>query len=232
MQENSPRPIQTFGRRLGRKLRIQRQDKIDALLPQVQITLDDSTVPIDLRTLFITPVQHITLEIGFGAGDHLNSMIAGSASTHGFIGAEPYINGVSSFLKHLDPSDIGRVRVYSDDVRALMARLPDASLDKVVILFPDPWPKKRHTKRRLMQLEFLADVVRVLKPGGVLHFASDHADFVIWAQEQLAHTQGLTLVQKWEGGARPDEAFWPYSKYERTALVKGIAPSYFVYTLM
>jgi tRNA (guanine-N7-)-methyltransferase len=110
------------------------------------------------------------------------------------IGCEPFINGVASALRHVEEGGLTNVRLHADDARAVVAALPDASLDRVMILFPDPWHKARHNKRRLIQPEFAAELARVLKPGGRLRFVTDWKDYADWALERFLKTPGLTWL--------------------------------------
>jgi tRNA (guanine-N7-)-methyltransferase len=125
------------------------------------------------------------LEIGFGGGEHLIAQATGRPDQR-FIGAEPFLNGVGSCLRHIEESGVANVRLHHGDARDLLARLTDASLDRIYILFPDPWPKTRHWKRRLIQADFIADVARVLKPGGDVRFATDWAHYAAWTLELFA----------------------------------------------
>jgi tRNA (guanine-N7-)-methyltransferase len=149
---------------------------LDTLLPQIQL---DVTAPIDPHA--IKPdASEVWLEIGFGGGEHLAAQAALRPGILSF-GAEPFLNGAASALRHIDEAALSNVRLHVGDARELIDQLPDASLDRVFILFPDPWPKLRHHKRRLVQPDFVSDIVRVLKPGGRLRFATDWADYADWA---------------------------------------------------
>ena len=147
------------------------------------------TEPLD-PPRFKPDAREVWLEIGFGGGEHL----AGQASRHRdvlMLGAEPFLNGVASALRHIDESGVTNVRLHAGDARELIAALPDASLQRVFILFPDPWPKTRHHKRRLVQPEVVAELVRVLAPGGRLRFATDWADYADQALERFRAAPGL-----------------------------------------
>jgi tRNA (guanine-N7-)-methyltransferase len=123
--------------------------------------------------------EGLVLEIGFGGGEHLVAQ-ARARPEMGFIGAEPFLNGVGSCLRHIEESGVQNVRLWHGDAREVLARLPDASLERCYILFPDPWPKARHHKRRLVQADFVAELARVLKPGAEVRFATDWANYAEW----------------------------------------------------
>ena len=135
----------------------------------------------------------VWLEIGFGGGEHL----AAQAARHPdilMIGCEPFLNGVASALRHIDEGGLKNVRLHADDARDVIAALPDASLDRVMILFPDPWHKARHNKRRLLSDAIAAEIARLLKPGGTLRFVTDWKDYADWALERLERTPGLVRI--------------------------------------
>jgi len=141
----------------------------------------------------------VWLEIGFGGGEHMAAQAARRSDVL-VIGAEPFQNGVASALRHIDEQALGNVRVHDGDARDLMARLPDACLDRAYILFPDPWPKARHNKRRIIQAETVAELARLLKPGGRLRFASDWADYVDWTLERFV----MSPAFRWTAGQAAD----------------------------
>ncbi|QGZ97090.1 tRNA (guanine-N(7)-)-methyltransferase [Terricaulis silvestris] len=126
----------------------------------------------------------VVLEIGFGGGEHLVAQATAHPETR-FIGVEPFINGVASCLRHIEDSGVQNVRLHQGDARDVIARLPDASVELCYILFPDPWPKVRHHKRRLIQPAFLDDLARVLKPGAEVRFATDWANYASWTLEHF-----------------------------------------------
>jgi tRNA (guanine-N7-)-methyltransferase len=129
----------------------------------------------------------VVLEIGFGGGEHLVAQARAHRELR-FIGVEPFLNGVASCLRHIEESGVTNVRLHQGDARDVLARLPDASLDRADILFPDPWHKKRHWKRRLIQAEFVAELARVLKPGGEVRFATDWANYAAWTLEMFTRS--------------------------------------------
>jgi tRNA (guanine-N7-)-methyltransferase len=147
----------------------------------------------------------VVLEIGFGGGEHLAAQAAAHPEQR-FIGVEPFLNGVASCLRHIEESGVTNIRLHHGDARDLIARLPDASLDLVYILFPDPWPKARHHKRRLIQPAFLDALARVLKPGGEARFATDWANYAEWAIWYFTRdTRFLWLGERADDWRRP----WP-----------------------
>lgn len=172
-------PLRLYGRRKGKRLRPGRKAVLDRLLPQLRIDLPALTGPIQLETLFPFEVRSVWLEIGFGAGEHL----AAQAQAHpdvGFIGAEIFENGVASLLRHCDAQVLNNIRVFNDDVRALLPQLDAESLGRVFLLFPDPWPKARHAKRRFICDGTLTELARIMAPGAELRIATDHPVYVRW----------------------------------------------------
>lgn len=174
--------MRTFGRVGGRALSPRQQGLIDRLLPTLSVpeAPDGTLVPTEL---FPSPPREVWLEIGFGGGEHL----AGQAEIHpdiGFIGCEPFIEGVAKVLTQVQENTIDNIRLHMDDARPVVSSLQDSSIARVFILFPDPWPKKRQQKRRLIQPDFLDEIARILKPGGTLRFATDVKSY---ADEALQH---------------------------------------------
>jgi len=178
MTENH-RPLRSFGRIKSRVIKPRQAALMESLLPSLRPP-EGPFAPRDL----MPGAAEAWLEIGFGGGEHMAAQ-AGRRPEVLIVGAEPFQNGVASALRHVDEQGLSNVRIHDGDVRELMARMPDAALDRVFILFPDPWPKARHNKRRLMQTETVAELARLLKPGGRLRFASDWADYVDWSLERF-----------------------------------------------
>jgi tRNA (guanine-N7-)-methyltransferase len=186
--ENAHRPLRTFGRIKSRPIKPRQAALFDTLMPEVALP-DPKAGPIDPKVL-MPEAAEAWLEIGFGGGEHLAAQAARNPQAV-IIGCEPFLNGVASLLRHIDEGGLKNVRVHADDARAVVEALPDASLDRVMILFPDPWHKARHNKRRLVQDEFVADLVRVLKPGGRLRFVTDWKDYADWALERFERNPDL-----------------------------------------
>ncbi len=172
-------PLRSYGRTKGRALKPRQAALMQSLLLRVALP------PGPIAAAALMPrAAGVWLEIGFGGGEHL----AAQAAAHPdrlMIGVEPFLNGVASLLVHIDRLGLENVRVLQGDARDVVARLPDAALERVVILFPDPWPKTRHHKRRLMQPELVAALGRVTRPGGVLRFATDWRAYAAWTLERV-----------------------------------------------
>lgn len=211
------------GRRRGRRLRAHREELLASLLPALEVTLPADDSVLDPRTLFAGPLREVWLEIGFGNGEHL----AWQAQHHadiGFIGAEPFVNGVARLLSDIEAEKIDNIRILADDVRPLLARLPAASLGRVFILFPDPWPKARHHKRRLVSEETLDLLAAAMCDGAELRLATDDADYLTWMLRlALAHQAFDWLAQR-PGDWRRRPADWPPTRYEEKNRSGGKGP--------
>ncbi len=215
----SHRPLRTFGRIKSRPIKAKQAALFDTLMPGIALP-DPKAGPIDPAAL-MPEATAVWLEIGFGGGEHL----AAQAARHPdvlLIGCEPFLNGVASALRHIDEGALKNVRLHADDARDVIAALPDASLDRVLILFPDPWHKVRHNKRRLLSDEIAVEIARLLKSGGTLRFVTDWEDYADWALERLERTPGLSRIgddANWH--AAPDDHV--VTRYEEKKL-GDIAP--------
>jgi len=200
-----------YGRVQGHKLRAGQQALMDDFLPTIAVPEG----PLDARTLFgdDRPLQ---FEIGFGGGEHL-AWQAQHAPTHGLIGCEPFVNGVVSAMLHIRDKAIPNVRLHMGDALNALARLPDGSLDRVYLLHPDPWPKARHAKRRMMNPGPIAMIAAKLKPGGEFRFGTDHPIYCRWAMMQMDESRDFEWQAKSASDflVRPDD--WPETRYERKA---------------
>ncbi|HXR94351.1 MAG TPA: tRNA (guanine(46)-N(7))-methyltransferase TrmB [Rhizomicrobium sp.] len=209
---------QLYGRRKGPKLSARQADLRSTLLPKV--AFDPAK---DARGQFPPHLKSLWLEVGFGAGEHLHQL-AGNNPDAGLIGAEPYEMGVAKLLSKLAQEPRANIRIYEGDGRDIIAQLPDASLDRFFLLFPDPWPKTRHHKRRFLQMEMLDELARILRPGAELRFATDDKSYLPYALERLmAHPDFEWAAEgpkDWK--TRPEG--WLPTRYEAKA-IKG-PPSY------
>ena len=172
-------PLRTYGRIKARPLKPRQAALLDSLAPRIAIPEG----PLDPRTLKPDAAE-IWLEIGFGGGEHMASQAARRPDLL-ILGVEPFLNGVASALRHIDEQGLDNIRVRQGDAREVLADLAPASLDRVFILFPDPWPKTRHHKRRLIQTETIAAMARALKSGGRLRFATDWNAYAVWTLEKM-----------------------------------------------
>jgi tRNA (guanine-N7-)-methyltransferase len=171
--------LRSYGRIKSRPIKPRQAALMESLLP----TIRPPEGPFDPREL-MPGAAEAWLEIGFGGGEHMAAQGARRPDVL-IVGAEPFQNGVASALRHIDEAGLRNVRVHDGDVRELLDRMPDASLARAFVLFPDPWPKTRHHKRRIVQPDMVAELARLIRPGGTLRFASDVAHYVDWSLEKI-----------------------------------------------
>jgi len=207
-----------YGRRKGPKLSAHQANLRRTLLSELRF---DPAIP--ALSQFPDGVREIWLEVGFGAGEHL-FQLAGEHPSVGLIGAEPYEMGVAKLLTKLAQSPKNNVRIHEGDGREIVAALPDASLSRFFLLFPDPWPKTRHHKRRFLQMDMLDELARVMVPGAELRFATDDKSYLPYALERLAAHPAFEWTAKGPGDWKARPADWPPTRYEAKA-IKG-PPSY------
>ncbi|MDY8107842.1 tRNA (guanine(46)-N(7))-methyltransferase TrmB [Fulvimarina sp. 2208YS6-2-32] len=216
-----------FGRLKGPKLRDRQRMLIDEALPKCRVDLT-RPAPLDLADLFPHPVEAVRLEIGFGGGEHLHHE-AGRFPHVGFIGVEPFVNGMAKLLGVLDETPRDNLVLFDDDAALILDWLPPASLSGIDLFYPDPWPKTRHFKRRFVNEKNLDRFARVLKPGGLFRFASDIDTYVNWT---LLHCRDHdAFVWRADGPAdwhTPYEA-WPGTRYEAKAYREGRTPAYLTF---
>lgn len=206
-----------YGRRKGRPLRPNRAALIAELLPRLAIPLPPPGEELDWRALFPRPVESLWLEVGFGAGEHL----AWQAAQHpqiGFIGCEPFVNGISTLLRAVADQGLDNVRIHPGDAREVIAVLPEASLGRCFVLFPDPWPKTRHHRRRFIGPETLDALARVMRDGAELRLASDHPALVDWMLFHARRHPAFAWAAKEPRDWRERPGDWPATRYEAKAL--------------
>lgn len=199
---------------------------LSELLPRVAVPAEG---PLEPLTLFTPPVHTVRVEIGFGGGEHLVREALANPET-GFIGCEPFVNGVAKLLAQIESHGLANVRIHSGDARAVLARLAPGSIDRVDLLYPDPWPKRRQRKRRFVSDETLALIAACLKPDGTLRFASDIDDYTGWTLEHVMRGHRF----RWHAG-RPSHwrepwSGWQATRYEQKARREGRDSAYLTFT--
>ena len=216
-----------FGRRVGHPLRPRQRQLFEALLPRLALDLTRPP-PGDLRALFPAPVEGVRLEIGFGAGEHLLAQVYSQPEV-GFIGCEPFANGMASALAALDARPAANLRLHNGDAAALLAWLPPGAIERVDLLYPDPWPKRRHWKRRFVQAGRIEELARVLRPGGSFRFATDVPDYAAWTLALLLRSERFSwTAERADDWRRPPADHVP-TRYEAKAARAGRAPAYLTF---
>lgn len=233
METHLPKYLSSFGRNRGRSLRPYQQGLVDNLLPKLSMNPEAvSLAPLSQQALFgegeaaTSPYKKIALEIGFGGGEHLLAQAAHNPDTL-WIGCEPFINGVAKCLAGIDAQTLTNIRIHAGDARQVLEALPENILDSAFILFPDPWPKARHNKRRLVNHETLGMLARVHKPGGRLLLATDHVDYSVWMLEHLQTTPHYRWTAERAQDFLTPPADWTETKYQRKTTEQGRAPQFF-----
>jgi len=213
-----------FGRRKGHKLRAHQADLIAQLLPRLALDIS-GPAPTDAADLFGPPARAIRLEIGFGGGEHL----VAEARTHqetGFIGCEPYINGMAKILAQIEAHDIRNIRLFAGDAAELLAWLPARTLARIDLIHPDPWPKRRHWKRRFVQDATIAAMARVLTSGGEFRFVSDIDDYCAWTLAHLARSADFAWTAERASDWREPWSGYTMTRFGHKAEREGRRASY------
>jgi tRNA (guanine-N7-)-methyltransferase len=223
MTEPARRAGAFFGRRKGKRLRTVQADLVETLLPRLR--LDPGAGLPDPAGLFPRPVAEVWLEIGFGGGEHLVARAHANPGV-GLIGCEPFVNGMAKLLASIEADGLDNVRLHDGDAGEVIDALPDACLSRVYLLYPDPWPKRRHHKRRFVSDAMLVRLARVMKPGATFHFASDIDHYVGWTLRRLARSPDFAWTARSAADWRLPFEGWPGTRYEAKALREGRPPSY------
>jgi tRNA (guanine-N7-)-methyltransferase len=221
--EHEPRAF--FGRRKGHPLRAHHAALYDALLPKLALDLS-SPAPNDLGTLFPVPVDNVRLEIGFGGAEHLIAQAVANPRT-GFIGSEPFVNGMAKALAAIEKHGLRNIRLSAGDATHLIAWLPATSLSRIDILYPDPWPKRRHWKRRFLQDESLAALAGVISKSGELRFATDIEGYASWVLARVLRSPHYEWVAECADHWRQPWPDFRGTRYEAKAKRENRAPAYF-----
>lgn len=227
--------IRFYGRRKGKPIRNIRAELMEKLLPQLAVKVPQRG---KIKFTFGIQPKEIYLEVGFGGGEHL-AELALKHKDIGFVGAEPFLNGVASLLAHLSgthekgigdialsPNRADNVRIWPDDVRQLFKKIPDGTFQGIYVLYPDPWPKKRHADRRFIGPDNIPELWRLLAPKGKVYLATDVIQYAEWAKEKMAESQIFTQTHKDTAKAPKD---WVPTRYELKGIAAGRHPIYMIF---
>ena len=225
--EASHRQGSFFGRRKGHKLRAHQADLMGNLLPHLALDLASPADAV-LPALFDPPIDDLRIEIGFGGGEHLAAEAKAYPRT-GFIGCEPYVNGMAKILAAIEADNIGNVRLLAGDAAELLAWLPPSSVQRIDLIHPDPWPKRRHWKRRFVQEATIAAMARALKPGGEFRFVSDIADYCAWTLWHLLRSPDFAWTAERADDWRLPWNGYTMTRYGRKAIREGRVANYLIF---
>ena len=219
--------LQFYGRRKGRPLRRTMRELLETRLPEIRFD-PGRPAAAQFADLPAGTPDDLFLEIGFGGGENL-AAIAAARPEAGFIGAEPFINGVASLVRHVEQAGLANVRIWDDDVRLILDGMADATLAGAYVLFPDPWPKRRHAARRILQPLVLDSLARLIRPGGSLVLASDHPVAKSWLlQAACTHPDfAWTARRPQDWRTRPDDLV--PTRYMRKAEREDRVPNWFLF---
>ena len=227
MTTDPKEPRAFFGRRKGHPLREGQATLLDTLLPKLALDLSQPA-PADLRTLFAAPVNDVRMEIGFGGGEHLIAQATQHPDT-GFIGVEPFVNGMAKALVAIDAAGLRNVRLHFADAAVLLPWLPPASLARIDLLYPDPWHKRRHWKRRFVQTESLAALARLVRAGGEFRFATDIPHYAGWTLARVLRSPDFAWTARTAADWREPWPGFVRTRYEAKAIREGRTPAYFIF---
>ena len=226
--DNEEHPTRAFfGRRKGHALKPRQVALFETLLPRLALDLSQPA-PTDLRALFAQPLDAVRLEIGFGGAEHLIAQ-AQAHPTIGFIGTDAFINGVAKALVAIAAHKLSNVRLYFGDASELLDWLPAGALTRIDLLYPDPWPKRRHWKRRFVQDDSLKRLARILKSDGELRFATDIADYAAWTLARVLRSPDFVWTAEQAADWRKPWPDFAGTRYEAKAKREGRVPAYFIF---
>ncbi len=218
----SGEPRAFFGRRSGKKLHDGQKAQVAEVLPRFEVRVDG---PLDPHSLF-PQAKRLVIEIGYGGGEHLARKATEEPGT-GFIGCEVFTGGIGKMVQAIDAQAIENVRLFTDDALKLLIVLPDASIDAVYLLYPDPWPKTRHHKRRFVSPVTLKELARVIRPGGTFFFASDIEDYADWTLAHIVRTPEFAFEPQAPASWHQPYPGWQPTRYEQKARREGRMISFY-----
>ena len=213
-----------YGRRRGRPLRQGQQQLLAALLPRLAVALPESGT-LDPSCLFDPAPAQIWLEIGFGGGEHAAAQAMARPEV-GIIGCEVFETGIVKLVTQIERQKLANIRILADDARLLIAALPEASVGRAFILFPDPWPKQRHHKRRMVSEATLAGLARIMTDGAELRLATDDLGYLRWMLALATQHRDFEWLARGPADWRTRPADWPATRYERKAIAAGRRPAF------
>jgi tRNA (guanine-N7-)-methyltransferase len=216
-----------FGRRKGHALKPQQAALFGTLLPRLALNLD-APAPADLATLFPNFVEAVRIEIGFGGAEHMIAE-AERASQTGFIGSDPFVNAMAKALAGIDARGLANIRLHFGDAIFLIDWLPTGSIARVDLIYPDPWPKRRHWKRRFVQDASLAQIARILRPSGEFRFVTDWPDYAAWALAHLMRAPDFEWTAERADDWRQPWPGFTGTRYEAKAKREGRVPCYLIF---
>jgi len=216
-----------FGRRKGHRLRSHQAALIDTLLPRLALDFS-GPAPGELARLFPTPVDEVRFEIGFGGGEYLIAQ-AQAHPRSGFIGCEPFLNGMAKALAAIETHALANIRLHLGDAVPVIDWLPSASIGSIDLIYPDPWPKRRHWKRRFVQEHTIAEMARILRPGGEFRFVTDIPDYAAWTLARLLRSSDFIWTAECADDWRRPWAGFLRTRYEAKAVRQGRVPCYLVF---
>jgi tRNA (guanine-N7-)-methyltransferase len=216
-----------FGRRKGHPLKARQAALFDTLLPRLALD-PGKPAPADPRALFPNTPGEMRLEIGFGGAEHLIAQAQANPRC-GFIGSDAFINGVAKALVAIDENKLDNIRLHFGDASTLIDWLPAGALARIDLLYPDPWPKRRHWKRRFIQDEKLKRLARILKSGGELRFATDIADHAVYALARVLRSPDFSWTAERADDWRNAWPDFSGTRYEAKAKREGRTPAYFIF---
>jgi len=214
-----------FGRVAGKRLHRGQQALLENLLPRLLVEMD-ATGRADLNEMFPGNPEQKIIEIGYGGGEHL-ARLARENPQSGFVGCEVFTGGIGKILQKIDEGGLSNIRLFTRDAFGLLCALPEASLDGVYLLYPDPWPKKRHHKRRFVSTVTLDELARVIKPGGFFRFASDIEDYANWTLAHIVRHDGFSRPAGPPGSWHDPFPGWQSTRYEQKARREGREKSFY-----
>ncbi|HZL62507.1 MAG TPA: tRNA (guanine(46)-N(7))-methyltransferase TrmB [Pseudolabrys sp.] len=216
-----------FGRRKGHALKPRQAALFDTALPRLALDLT-KPAPADLRALFDISPDEVRLEIGFGGAEHLIAQ-AQAHPRSGFIGSDAFVNAIGNALAAIDADKLGNIRLHFGDASALIDWLPAGSLARIDLLYPDPWPKRRHWKRRFIQDDSLKRLARILNVGGEMRFATDIAGYAAWALARVLRSKDFAWTAEVASDWRKPWPEYSGTRYEAKAKREGRVPAYFIF---